>query len=166
MALSDLCNYDDVISRMADVGLATASEDNDAAVEIIERKRVQADKKIELDLIKKVAKVIAPYPTDFYNHTPAQIVALISDEAKAFLNETAICYTLRAMYEEGDTRLRFRFQEAGDALDKVLKRWDALCAKEFDEICPLLTFDQDGSGTVTLMERLLMRQVSSVRVTA
>lgn len=165
MALTGLCTYEDVIARMADVSLAAASDDAQAAVEIIERKITQAEADIELDLIKAVQRIIAPYPTDVFANTSAQIVAKITDEAKAYLNQCAVIYTIRGIFEEGETRMRFRFQEAGDTVRTVLDRWDKMAKVEFASICPLLTFDQDGSGTITLFERLMMNQATSIRVT-
>jgi hypothetical protein len=165
MALSGLCTYEDVIARMADVGLATASEDDAVAAEIIERKIAQANADIELDLIKRVQKIISPYAMDNFNNTPAQVVAKITPEAKVFLNQCAVIYTIRSIFEEGETRMRFKYQEAGDTVSKVLARWDRLAKEEFASICPLLTFDQDGNGTITLMERLLMNTFTSIRVT-
>lgn len=163
--LSGLCSYTDVIGRMEDIGLASASDDPEKNTEIIERKILQGEKKLTLDLTAKVQKILNPFPVDPFNNTPAQIVDKATAEAKAFLNECAIVYTIRAIYEEGELRMRFRFQEAGDVIGKALSRWDKLCIQEFDKVCPLLTFDQDGSGTATLLERLFMNRFSSVRVT-
>lgn len=163
--LTNLCTYDDVVSRMADIGLASASEEDSDNTEIIERKRGQADKQITLDLTIKLQKVIMPFATDYYNNTPTELIGKLTAEGKEFLRECAVVYTIRGIYEEGEARMRFRFQDAGDTIEKILKRWDLLCVKKFEEICPLLTFDQDGSGTITLMERLLMQTFTSVRVT-
>lgn len=163
-ALAGLCSYDDVINRMADVGLASASEELAKTVELINRKITQAHKDFTLDLISVVQKKLAPQQVDGYNHTPAEIVAEITDEAKGFCEKCVSTYTLRAMFEEGETRMRFKWVEAGDTISNVLKRWDALCLKEFDKLIPLLTFDQDGNGSITTIERLFMNTFSSVRV--
>ena len=168
MPLSGICTYTDVIARMADVSMATASDDDAVNAEIIDRKILQAEDELTLDLTKKIQKIIAPYQTDAYNHTPAEIVDLITDEAKLFLNKCGVLYTISAVYEEGVNRLKFPGQD-GEAESKSLKDtakyWKDLACKEFESICPLLTFNQDGSSTVTLLKRLLMQQTSSVRVT-
>lgn len=163
--MTGLCDYEDIISRMADVSMATASDDESFNAEVIQRKLTQTDVDLTLKLTKKVQKVINPFLTDAYNHTPAQIVELITDEAKAFLKETAIVTTIKNIYEEGVNRLRFPGQEEADNLKKVAKYWSDLAEEEFESVCPLLTFNQDGSSTVTLLERLLMQRTGSVRVT-
>lgn len=162
--LSGLCSYDDVVSRMADVGLATASEEPGKSVDLINRKLTQAHEDFTLDLTAVVQKKLAPQQVDAYDHTPGEIVDRITDEGKAFCKKCVAVYTIRAMFEEGETRMRFKWVEAGDTISNVLKRWDALCTKEFDKIVPLLTFDQDGNGSITTIERLFMNTFSSVRV--
>lgn len=165
MALSGLCTYEDVIARMADVSLATATDDPQATAEIIGRKINQAHADIELDLIAQVQKRIAPFDTDGFGNTPSVIVSRITTEAKAFLNQTAVVRTIGLVLEEGETRMRFRFAEAGTVVSDVLKRWDAMYLKEFNKALPLLTFDQDGNGSITLFERLLMNNFTSKRIT-
>ena len=166
MALVGLCTYQNVVDRMKDLGLATASSEDSDTVELVERKILQVNEELELDLTAKVQRLISPYQTDAYDNTPALIVSKITAEGKAYLKRCATAYAVRACFEEGDVRFRFRFAEAGDTIDKVLKRWDALCSNEFEKVFPLLTYDQDGSGTVSLMERAFSNILSSIRVTA
>lgn len=165
MALSGLCTYQNVIDRMADLGLATASDDNADTVELVERKIIEAAGRLELKLTARVQKIISPNQTDAYNNTPAQIVAKITNEGKAFLRICAESFTLQACFREGSTKFRFKYEEAGDAIDKILKDINAVCVSDFEDVFPLLTYDQDGNGTISLMERAFSNTLSSIRVT-
>lgn len=165
MALSNLCTNGDVLNRMKDSGLATASTDDTEIADTIYRKRLQADEQIEMDLISRVQKCMAPYDVDAYNNTPSAVVEKITAASKALLKQCAVVYTIRAMYEEGEPRLRFRYEEAGDVISKALTRWDRVCKEELDKVFPLLLFDLDGNGTITTAERLFTNQFSSVRIT-
>lgn len=165
MSLANLCTNADVLNRMKDSGLATASSDDTEIAETIFRKRLQADEQIEMDLISRVQKYMAPYQTDAYNNTPAMVVATITSASVTLLKHTAIAYTIRGMFEEGENRLRFRYEEAGDVISKQLSRWDRVCREELEKVFPLLLFDVDGNGTITTAERLFTNQFSSVRIT-
>jgi len=165
MAITNLCTNADVLNRMKDSGLATASSDDTEIAETIYRKRQQADEQIEMDLISRVQKCMAPYQVDANNNTPSMVVATITSASTTLLKHCAIAYTIRAMFEEGESRARFRWEEAGDAIAKPLARWDRVCKEEFEKVFPLLLFDVNSDGTVTTAERLFTNQFSSVRVT-
>lgn len=164
--LSGLCSYSDVVGQ-ADVSLASASTDAEEITEVIENGIKQGHADLTMDLVKKIQKIIAPNPTDYYLNTPSTLVNdLLTDEAKVFLNQAAVYYSIRAAYRKGKGTMRFRFQEAGDVVSKETKDWDVLCKEEFASICPLLTFYQTGDRTViTYLERLMMMRQSSIRVT-
>lgn len=165
MALTGLCTYQNVVDRMADLGLATASQNDADTVELVERKMPEAFARLELKLTARVQRILSPYQTDAFNNTPAMIVAAMTTEAKAFLKICAESVTLQACFREGSVKFRFRFAEAGDTIDKILNQIDKVCNSDFEEVFPLLTYDQDGSGTISLMERAFSNVLSSVRVT-
>jgi hypothetical protein len=150
---------------MPEAGLATASSDAADTTEIINRKIAQANAQLEMDLISRVQKCMAPYQVDAYDNTPSEVVATITTASETMLNQCAITYTIRAMFEEGESRMRFRYEEAGDSISRMMARWDKKCKEELDKVFPLLLFDVSGDGTITTAERLFTNQFSSVRVT-
>lgn len=167
--MDPLCTSEHVNKRMADTGLATASSDAAVNTEVIERKIEQVHRdggELHVALLNKIANAIAPY--DSYNDMePMEIAETLSDASISLLQSTAEVYTISAMLEEGEARMRFKYEDAGKTIAELQKTWRAKAQKELDDIWKFLKFDLNGDGILTTLEKAITQgHFSSVRLTA
>jgi hypothetical protein len=166
LATDELCTNDDVRERMRDVGIAAVSQDEDEQEALITRKRAQARKQLILDLKARLAVYMQPlgeYPGGVLStiETPEDLLATLTN--KEVLNELAVIYTVCALLEEGEGRLRFQYEQASDAISRMLDRWEKKKREKFENTFRLLTFDINGDGSISTFERLFSNRVSSIR---
>jgi hypothetical protein len=163
MALTGLCTSDDVLKRLANPALAVADTDEGVIAEAVDRKIDIAHEKLELTLISRVQQAIAPYQK--YNDlTPAAIVALLTTESKLLMKTCAVEWVLYYLFEEGESTLRFKYDEAQTAISQKMDRLRREKDAALDIVWPLITFNIDGSSTVSDLERMLTNRVRSISV--
>lgn len=164
MALADLCSLADVQSRMADPGLATATTEESDNEEVITRKITQATGEIELELLSRIQKALAPNQTNSHGQDAATILTKLYN--RTILKQCAIVWTIYAMLEEGEARMRFMHENAGDTISRMLDRWRKDKQAAMDTAWPLIRFDFDDNGTITPLESSFTNTFSSIRITA
>jgi hypothetical protein len=159
----------DILDRMADVGLMSASQDDTTNGVLVDRKGIQARTQLISDLLVKIAKWMQPlgsYPGGVLAsslNSPDDVLATLTNWT--VLNETWVIYSVAAMLEEGEVRMRFKYEDAGTAIDKALDRWEKKKTQSFESRWALLAFDLNQDGQLTFVERQWSNKLSSVRVT-
>lgn len=166
LLLSELCTDTDVRDRMADLGLATADTEEKVVVEAVNRKIQIAQEKLELEMLSRIQRAIAPYQTDSSDNAPVTTITKLTAASKSLLKTCAVEWTLYYLFEEGETRMRFKWEDAGDAISRTLTRLRNEKNAALDVVWPLLTFDLDANGTITTLERMFTNRLSSVRISA
>jgi hypothetical protein len=161
---------EDIFNRLKEISLAAVSQDDAVQGEIVARKGMQARNQLIEDLCEKIASAMQPlgsYPGSVFSSaldSPEDILATLTN--KDVLRETWVVYTVYAIFEEGEARLRFKFEDAGEVISKMLDRWERKCKRLFDRGWKRAAFDLNGDGVLTYLERGFSNTLSSVRVTA
>jgi hypothetical protein len=163
MALAALCTSEDVRARLANPGLAVVDTEESVITEAIGRKIVIAHAQLELVLLARIQRAISPNQT-YDNKTPAEILALLTDASKVLMKTCAVEWVLYYLFEEGESTLRFKYEEAGDVISKKMDRLQREKNAALDVVWPLINFNIDGVSTVSDLERGFTNKLSSVRV--
>jgi hypothetical protein len=163
MALAALCTDTDVRARLANPGLAVVDTEESVITEAIDRKIVIAHAQLELAMLARIQRAISPNQT-YDNKTPAEILALLTDASKVLMKTCAVEWVLYYLFEEGESTLRFKYEDAGDVISKKMDRLQREKNAALDVVWPLINFNIDGVSTVSDLERGFTNKLSSVRV--
>lgn len=160
---------EDVLERTESVGLMAASQDATKQAALIARKGKLGRDLLISDLLTKIAKAMQPlgsYPGGVLSsslNSPDDVLKTWTNPER--MGQAWVVYVICAMLEEGEVRLRFKYEDAGEAIGKMISRWEKKKLDAFESSWPLCAFDLNGDGQLTYVERGFTNKLSSVRVT-
>lgn len=164
MILSALCTSDNVKERV-DSRIAVADTDEGVNEEAITRKIPIGQEKLEIRMLSKIQLALQPERT-YNDKTPRQILATLNAASLEMLRTVAVEWTIYYLFEEGEAKLRFMYEQASEFIGKQTDRKGAIKDQSLDEVWSLLEFDLDGNMTIDDIERSFTNTSSSVRISA